>query len=83
MYSELGTTWVSAGAEAFYLKRAFGKRTGFAFTWSLFLIIGSGACAAISLVLGRYVVSAFGFEGANEWIIKVKTHTHTHNLCHT
>ncbi|XXQ37355.1 Amino acid permease/ SLC12A domain-containing protein [Plasmodiophora brassicae] len=58
-YAELGTTFVSAGAESHYFKKAFGPATSFCFTWSTFLIAGSSACCAIAIVMGQYVIAIF------------------------
>ena len=59
-YSELGTTFVSAGADGHYLKRAFGDSASFAFNWTQFLVIGSACCAAITSVMSNYILQVFG-----------------------
>eukprot|EP00474_Spongospora_subterranea_P008526 CRZ08984.1 hypothetical protein [Spongospora subterranea] len=53
-YSELGTAFVSAGAESHYLNKAFGPSVSFTFTWAMITLVGSTAVAAISRVFGQY-----------------------------
>lgn len=71
-YSELGTTFVSAGADAHYLSKSFGPSAGFAFNWTLFLVIGPGACAACSRVAAIYLLEAAQYAPSEyPWTVKI------------
>lgn len=58
-YAELGSANPNAGGEYHFLKRAYGKTTGFFFAWGRLGVIQTGAIAAVAFVLGDYLTALY------------------------
>lgn len=55
VYGELGSRRPEAGGTYVYLREAYGTLPAFLYGWALFLIIGSGAIAAVALTGANYI----------------------------
>lgn len=53
-FAELATTYPDPGGNYAYLKRAFGDRMAFLFSWARMTIIQPGSIALLAFVLGDY-----------------------------
>jgi amino acid transporter len=53
-YAELATTYPDPGGNYAYLKRAFGNRIAFLFSWARMTVIQPGSIALLAFVLGDY-----------------------------
>jgi basic amino acid/polyamine antiporter, APA family len=53
-YAELATSYPDPGGNYAYLKRAFGDRTAFLFSWARMTVIQPGSIALLAFVLGDY-----------------------------
>lgn len=53
-YSEYAAAIPEAGGMYVYLKKVFGKKMGFLYGWSLFLVIQTGCIAAISVAFAKF-----------------------------
>lgn len=53
-FAELATTYPDPGGNYAYLKRAFGDRIAFLFSWARMTIIQPGSIALLAFVLGDY-----------------------------
>jgi basic amino acid/polyamine antiporter, APA family len=54
-YAELGVSRPTPGGLYVYLREVFGERIAFLFGWAMFLIVGSGTIAALSVAFAAYV----------------------------
>ena len=54
-YAELGAMNPGAGGLYLYIRDAFGRATAFSYGWTLFLVIGSGTVAALSVASATYL----------------------------
>jgi basic amino acid/polyamine antiporter, APA family len=54
-YAELGAMNPGAGGLYLYIRDAFGRATAFGYGWMLFLVIGSGTVAALSVASATYL----------------------------
>jgi APA family basic amino acid/polyamine antiporter len=61
VYAELGARRPLAGGTYVYLREAFGPLPAFLYGWALFLIIGSGAMAAVAIVGAGYLSALLGW----------------------
>ena len=53
-YAELSTAFPHEGGNYYFLKRAFGDSTAFAFAWTEFWIVRPGNVGALAFVFARY-----------------------------
>ncbi|MGV3709719.1 MAG: APC family permease [Gemmatimonas sp.] len=60
VYAELGARIPKAGGTYVYLRDAFGSLPAFMYTWAVFLIIGSGAIAAVAMTCASYLTALMG-----------------------
>jgi basic amino acid/polyamine antiporter, APA family len=60
VFSELGARAPRAGGGYVYLRDAFGQLPAFLYGWALFLMVSTGAIAAVAVSSAGYAVSAFG-----------------------
>lgn len=58
-FSELGAAYPQAGGMYVYLREAYGKPVAFLFGWTLFLVIDSGAIAALSMAFASKYLPQF------------------------
>lgn len=59
-FAELMTTYPDSGGDYGYLKRAFGRPVGFAFSWTAFWVIRPGNIGAMAFAFGSFAVGIFG-----------------------
>ncbi|MEP6835140.1 MAG: amino acid permease [Gemmatimonas sp.] len=60
IYAELGARIPRAGGTYVYLRDAFGTLPAFLYGWALFLMVGSGAIAAVAMTGASYTATLFG-----------------------
>ena len=65
VYAELGARKPRAGGTYIYLRDSFGTLPAFMYGWSLFLMIGSGAIAAVAMTGANYSASLLGMDASN------------------
>jgi amino acid transporter len=53
-YAELSSSMPNAGGEYYFLSKAFGRATGFFFSWGRMTVIQVGSVALIAFILGDY-----------------------------
>lgn len=58
-FAELTTTYPDRGGDYGYLKRAFGRRIGFAFSWAAFWVIRPTNIGALAVIFGGFAVKVF------------------------
>lgn len=58
-YSELATTYPSAGGDYTFLTRAYGKHVSFLFAWARSTVICTGSIALLGFILGDYLTRLF------------------------
>jgi len=56
-YAELGARIPRAGGSYVYLRQGFGRLPGFLYSWTLLLVIATGAIAAVAVTFSTYTVS--------------------------
>ena len=71
VYAELGARIPRAGGTYVYLRDAFGTLPAFLYGWALFLIIGSGAIAAVAMTGASYTATLLGLGTSSIPIIAV------------
>ncbi|WP_337172361.1 amino acid permease [Gemmatimonas aurantiaca] len=62
VYAELGARRPRAGGTYVYLREAFGTLPAFLYGWALFLIIGTGAIAAVAMTGANYLAELLGLS---------------------
>lgn len=60
VYAELAARIPKAGGTYVYLRDAFGSLPAFMYVWALFLMVGSGAIAAVAMTGASYTAALFG-----------------------
>lgn len=58
-FAELTTTYPDRGGDYGYLKRAYHKRIGFAFSWAAFWVIRPGNIGAMAMIFGEFATRVF------------------------
>ena len=53
-FAELTTTYPDSGGDYGYLKRAYGRRVGFAFSWAAFWVIRPANIGAMAMAFGEF-----------------------------
>lgn len=64
VYAELGARRPRAGGTYVYLRDAFGMLPAFLYGWALFLVIGTGAIAAVAMTGANYLAEVLGMGAA-------------------
>ena len=64
IYAELGARRPRAGGTYVYLREAWGPLPAFLYGWALFLMIGTGAIAAVAMTGAGYIASLLGWSGS-------------------
>lgn len=64
VFGELGARRPRAGGTYVYLRDGFGPLPAFLYAWALFLIIGTGAIAAVGVTGATYLASLLGLDAA-------------------
>lgn len=54
-FAELATAYPNAGGNYYYLRRAFGYKIAFLFSWARMVVIQPGSIVLLAFVLGDYV----------------------------
>jgi len=67
IYAELGARRPLAGGQYIYLRDAFGPLAGFLYAWALFLIIATGAIAAVAMTGASYLAALLSLES---WTVR-------------
>ncbi len=62
VFSELGARAPRAGGSYVYLRDAFGPFPAFLYGWALFLMISTGAIAAVAMTCANYATALLGFS---------------------
>lgn len=62
VFSELGARAPRAGGSYVYLRDAFGPFPAFLYGWALFLMISTGAIAAVAMTCASYATAFFGMS---------------------
>ena len=57
-FAELTTTYPDRGGDYGYLKRAYHRRVGFAFSWTAFWVIRPGNIGAMAMIFGKFAAKA-------------------------
>jgi amino acid transporter len=58
-YAELSAAMPSAGGDYAYLRAAFGSKTAFCWSWSMFFVIKSGSLAILGVTFATYTIACF------------------------
>lgn len=66
VFAELGARAPRAGGGYVYLRDAFGSFPAFLYGWALFLMISTGAIAAVAMTSANYAVTLLGLSGG--WV---------------
>lgn len=61
VYGELGARLPRAGGTYVYLREAYGPLPGFLYGWALFLIMATGAIAAVAMTGANYLTELLGW----------------------
>ncbi len=64
IYAELGARRPRAGGTYVYLREAWEPSPAFLYGWALFLMIGTGAIAAVAMTGAGYIASLLGWSGS-------------------
>lgn len=62
VYAELGARRPLAGGTYIYLRDAWGPLPAFMYGWALFLIVATGALAAVAMTGANYIGALFGLD---------------------
>ncbi|MBC8090097.1 MAG: amino acid permease [Phycisphaerae bacterium] len=65
VYAELAARIPKAGGTYVYLRDAFGSLPAFMYVWALFLMVGSGAIAAVAMTGASYAAALFGLPSSS------------------
>ena len=68
-YGELTGMMPKAGGMYVYLKEIYGPMTGFLYGWTCFLVIESGAIAAVAVGSGRYIGTFMPSVSDARWLM--------------
>jgi basic amino acid/polyamine antiporter, APA family len=64
VFAELGRRRPEAGGGYAYLREAFGPLWGFLYAWALFLMMATGAIAAVAMTFAGYAASLLGWPAS-------------------
>lgn len=64
VYAELGARRPRSGGSYVYLRDAWGSLPAFLYGWALFLIMATGAIAAVAMTGAGYLVALLGWDAA-------------------
>ncbi len=64
VYAELGARRPLAGGTYIYLRDAFGPLPAFLYGWALFLVIATGAIAAVAMTGASYLATLFALDAS-------------------
>ncbi|MBL0939595.1 MAG: amino acid permease [Gemmatimonadaceae bacterium] len=65
VYAELGARLPRAGGTYVYLREAYGPLPAFLYGWALFLIMATGAIAAVAMTGANYFAELLGWSAAS------------------
>jgi len=72
-YAELATTYPYEGGDYVYLTRAYGRRTGFLFTWTAFWLVNPANIGAVAYIFARYANEIQPWYGRTGYMIYAVT----------
>jgi amino acid transporter len=72
-YAELATAYPYEGGDYIYLTRAYGRRTGFLFTWMGFWLVNPANIGAIAYIFARYANQIWPLHGHTGLMIHAVT----------
>ena len=72
-YAELATTYPYEGGDYIYLTRAFGRRTGFLYTWTGFWLVNPANTGAVAYIFARYASEILPLDGHTGFMIYAAT----------
>jgi basic amino acid/polyamine antiporter, APA family len=70
-YAELGAMMPNAGGVYVFLSRAYGGLVGFLYGWAYFLVVNTGALAALALAFSTYLGFFFPFAGEHTTLVGI------------
>ena len=68
-YAELVTTYPYEGGDYIYLTRAYGRRTGFLYTWTAFWLVNPSNIGAVAYIFARYANQIWPLSGHTGFMI--------------
>lgn len=68
-YAELATAYPYEGGDYIYLTRAYGRRTGFLFTWTGFWLVTPANIGAVAYIFARYANQIWPISGHTGFMI--------------
>ncbi|MEO7520779.1 MAG: amino acid permease, partial [Gemmatimonas sp.] len=71
VYAELGARRPKAGGTYVYLRDAWGPLPAFLYGWALFLIIATGAIAAVAMTGANYAASLMGMPASSATMLAI------------
>jgi basic amino acid/polyamine antiporter, APA family len=70
-YGELAGMMPTAGGQFIYLKRAFGRLTGFVYGWTVFTVIQTGVIAAVAVAFAKFTGVFVPFFNENNIVLTI------------
>ena len=70
-YAELGGMMPRAGGVYNFLSEAYGGLTGFLYGWAYFLVVNTGALAALAVAFSTYLGFFFPFAGTHTLLVGI------------
>jgi APA family basic amino acid/polyamine antiporter len=70
-YAELSAAMPEAGGQYVFLREAFGKLPAFLYGWTLFLVIGTGIMAAVSMAFAKFFGVLMPFISSTNILLRV------------
>ena len=64
IFAELGARRPATGGGYIYLREAWGPLPAFLYAWTILLVIGSGAIAAVAMTFASYALAVIGLPAA-------------------
>jgi APA family basic amino acid/polyamine antiporter len=71
IFAELGARHPAAGGGYVYLREAFGELPAFLHAWTLLLVVGSGAIAAVAMTCASYALAVLGLSASWTGVVAV------------
>ncbi|MEI7473782.1 MAG: amino acid permease [bacterium] len=68
-FGELAVRFPEAGGQYVYLKKAWGNLVGFLYGWTFFLVIESGAIAAVSVAFAKFIGRVLPFISTKHYLL--------------
>jgi APA family basic amino acid/polyamine antiporter len=75
VYSELATTYPEDGGDYAYLKRTYGEKVGYLFSWGRMIIVQPGSIAGMALLFSKYFIDFLLSLGINVILSQIQIST--------